>query len=160
MNKNLTQIIKVLLKPILLLRKLYWRLFRPTTVGVRAIVLNDKRQVLLVKHTYTNDWYLPGGKVDKNESLIVAVKRELKEEIGITQIEDIEQFYTYSNFFEYKSDYITVFIVQNFNSKNRIHFEIEEFGYYGFEEIPINISKGTKRRLKEFFEGVVKEDLW
>lgn len=44
-------------------------IFRPLTLGVRAIVLNDAGELLLVKHTYLNGWYLPGGRVDKGETL-------------------------------------------------------------------------------------------
>lgn len=35
--------------------KLWWRLTRPITVGVRIFLVQDNR-VLLVRHTYQNAW--------------------------------------------------------------------------------------------------------
>ncbi|MDQ0343857.1 8-oxo-dGTP pyrophosphatase MutT (NUDIX family) [Lederbergia wuyishanensis] len=44
-------------------------------------MIQDEK-VLLVKHTYQNHWYLPGGGVEKSETLERAIRRECKEEIG------------------------------------------------------------------------------
>jgi 8-oxo-dGTP pyrophosphatase MutT (NUDIX family) len=46
------------------LRGLYYRIFRPMLLGVRLILLNGER-ILLVKHTYETVWNLPGGTVKK-----------------------------------------------------------------------------------------------
>jgi ADP-ribose pyrophosphatase YjhB (NUDIX family) len=61
--------------------KLLWKLFRPTTVGARIILAKDD-SVLLVKHTYHDSWYLPGGRVNKGETFEQALRREVKEELG------------------------------------------------------------------------------
>lgn len=51
------------------LRKIYWRIFAPVTVGVRAVIVNPANEILLVRHSYLQGWYLPGGKADRKESL-------------------------------------------------------------------------------------------
>jgi len=42
--------------------------------------------VLLVRHTYSEGWYFPGGGVKNQETPKAAVIRELKEETGVEVI--------------------------------------------------------------------------
>lgn len=51
-------------------------------LGVGAIVLNEK-QLLVVKDNFSVGYKLPGGHVEKNESIKDAVKREVYEETGV-----------------------------------------------------------------------------
>ena len=60
-------------------RQAYWKIFEPTILGVRALIV-DQEQIMLVKHTYTNGWYLPGGRVDRGETIYTAMCREVSEE--------------------------------------------------------------------------------
>src|SRR5712691_7848997 len=66
---------------------LYWRFARGLTLGVRALVIDDKGRIFLVKHSYVSGWHLPGGGVEAGETLVEAVARELQEEgnIDITE---------------------------------------------------------------------------
>src|SRR5262245_58681686 len=76
--------------------RVYWRVARPRTRGVRAIVLCDAGpSVLLVKQTYTRDSYLPGGGVHRSEELDAALRRELREELGIMELRDVRTLGTY-----------------------------------------------------------------
>lgn len=59
------------------LRRLYWRLFQPRTLGVKCLVLRAGR-VLLVRTTYDRYWALPGGGVNRGESFADAARRELR----------------------------------------------------------------------------------
>jgi phosphoglycolate phosphatase len=59
-------------------------------VTVGALVERDDGRVLLVKtHKWGNRWGLPGGKVDRGETLEAALHREFLEETGLA-IHDIE----------------------------------------------------------------------
>ena len=48
----------------------YFRLARPMTLGVRAAVLDAQDSVLLVRHSYTPGWHMPGGGVEPGETQI------------------------------------------------------------------------------------------
>ncbi len=49
-----------------------------------ALILNDQKEVLLVNPNYRDNWLIPGGMVEDNESPHNACLREIKEEIDLT----------------------------------------------------------------------------
>ena len=52
-------------------------------MGVGALILNEKSELLIVKPSYKDHWSVPGGVIDENESPRNACVREVKEEIGL-----------------------------------------------------------------------------
>lgn len=65
------------------LLRAYWFLFRTEVNGVKC-VLTDSGRVLLVRHTYgKRTWDLPGGSLKRGEPPSVAARREIHEELGI-----------------------------------------------------------------------------
>ncbi len=53
-------------------------------VGVGALIVNSKGEVLLTQsHKWNNLWLVPGGHVEYGEKIQKAVKREIKEEVGL-----------------------------------------------------------------------------
>jgi 8-oxo-dGTP diphosphatase len=52
-------------------------------VAVAALVRNRAGKVLLMRHPQRG-WEFPGGQVEPGEDLITALKREVKEETGVT----------------------------------------------------------------------------
>ena len=60
----------------------------PLRTGVGIVLLNSENKVFVGKRIDNpqNAWQMPQGGVDKNEHLLDAAKRELKEETGIKSI--------------------------------------------------------------------------
>ncbi|KAL6999120.1 nudix (nucleoside diphosphate linked moiety X)-type motif 2, variant 2 [Sarracenia purpurea var. burkii] len=79
-------------------------------VGVGAIVMNDKRELLVVqeksgKFQGTGAWKIPTGVVDEGEDISAAAVREVKEETGInTEFVEILAFRQIHKSFFGKSD--------------------------------------------------------
>lgn len=55
-------------------------------IGPRATIYNTKthKVLLLQRNDGNNVWEIPGGKRENNEDIIDALKREVKEETGLT----------------------------------------------------------------------------
>lgn len=130
------------------LRLFYWKIFKPITVGVRILLIKEGR-VVLVRHTYQDYWYIPGGGIKKSETIEQAIKREIKEELN-GKIHSMELFGVYSNFFENKNDHIIVFLSQDFTINKKVSNEIEATKTCSLNNLPDNISSGSKRRINEF----------
>jgi 8-oxo-dGTP pyrophosphatase MutT (NUDIX family) len=120
-------------------------------LGVRVLLIQDQ-SVLLVKHTYQQFWYIPGGGVKKEETIEQAIRREVMEELGI-QMGEIQLFGVYTNFFEYKNDHVVVFVCQDYTLPGETDAEIECFDYFSLDNLPSSISPGSKRRIDEYLSN-------
>src|SRR4051812_37890886 len=92
--------------------RLYWQIRQPRTLGVRAVVLDRESRVALVRHTYGDQWYLPGGGVKKGESFETAIVRELNEEVALTSLTIERILGVYHSRREAKDDHIVIFVVR------------------------------------------------
>ncbi len=60
------------------------------TVG---LVVVDQQQLLLAFSSRKQAWYLPGGKVDENETALVALQREIAEELQVQLQPEATKYY-------------------------------------------------------------------
>ncbi|HSW89637.1 MAG TPA: NUDIX domain-containing protein [Patescibacteria group bacterium] len=104
-------------------------------VGVTGIIFNDKREVLLFKHTYrSHPWSLPGGYMHSGEHPREALEREIKEESALVVSVD-ERLKTRTDRDSARLDlcYMGTFIGGDFIPSN----EVSEYGFFSQENMPL-----------------------
>ena len=127
------------------------RMSRGMTLGVRAIVTDEAGRILLVKHTYLNGWWLPGGGVDRGETTFDAVVRELREEAGVIATGTPRLLSLHSNERFSPGDHVAVFQIDRFATGERTsHGEIADIGWFAPDALPPDTTKATRARLHEF----------
>jgi len=136
-----------------------WRITKPRTIGVRAVLLDQDERIALVRHTYTDQWYLPGGGVKKGESTRSAIIRELGEEIAVENPTIERVLGVYHSRRESKDDHIVIFVARTeWASDKRMRgadlIEIEEAEWFDLDRLPDSASPATARRIAEYRAGV------
>ena len=136
---------------------------KPRTIGVRALLLDRDERVALVRHTYADHWYLPGGGVKKGESIAAALVRELAEEVAIADPLIERVLGVYHSRQESKDDHIVIFVVRTAASGVLVRSdlrEIEQAGWFPLDELPETTSPATRRRIAEYRQGATGTGTW
>lgn len=141
---------------------LYFRLHRGMTLGVRAAVLNGAGEILLVRHTYTPGWHLPGGGVDPGETLADALAKELREEANIALTGEAAWHGVFLNRHASPRDHVAVYVVRHFaqSGPKMRDREIAEARFFPLAALPEGTTPGTRRRLREIAEGAPPTPEW
>ena len=132
------------------------------TLGVRVIVCNDKNEVLLVRHTYVHGWHLPGGGVERGQTMRQAAKRELREEAEIELTGKLQLVSFLANQRASKRDHVAVLSTRDwrFIKTFEANAEISEIGFFSLQNLPDGTTEPTQNRLKEFFDSQPGGDYW
>jgi 8-oxo-dGTP pyrophosphatase MutT (NUDIX family) len=136
------------------------RLTRGMTLGARVAVIDADSGVMLVRHTYSPGWILPGGGVEKGETLVAAALREIREEAGI--LGEAPQLHgIFSNHHSFPGDHVACFVVRKFEvGLWKPSFEIAEAKFFAAKALPPDLTGGTRRRLAEIFDGAALSEMW
>ncbi|TYS18658.1 NUDIX domain-containing protein [Rossellomorea vietnamensis] len=124
------------------------------SVGVFAVVKNKDNEVLCVKLNYgSGNWTLPGGHLDKNESPIEGVEREILEETGyIAKVENLVGIYSAPE----KDDLVLLFRA-GIKSEGRFipNEEIKEIAFFSRENLPLQMHPWNRKRILDSFSDTV-----
>lgn len=138
-------------------------LLRPhrVTLGVRVLVIDANGAVLLVRHTYTPGWHLPGGRVDTGESLAAAAAREVREETGLTLSGAPELIAVYARLRWRTSDHVALLRAGGWTGAPAANgWEIRETAFFPLSRLPEGVTPATGRRLEELSAGSAPAEHW
>ena len=139
----------------------WWRFRRPATLGVRALICDDAGRVLLVRHTYSKGWHLPGGGVERGETAVDAIVREAAEAGGVEATAQPTLIGFYANHATFPNDHIALYRFGAWRAcEPTAGSEIAERGFFARDALPDSTTPGTRRRLAEAFDGAPASADW
>ena len=129
-------------------------------VGGGVLILNKKKEVLLMKRgkNAKNEigwWSKPGGTVEYGERAVAAMKREIKEEIGIEI--DIWGYLPHVDHV-IKGDrqhWIAINYLANVKKgevKNLEPYKCDEIRWFALNDLPKKITQTTREPIKNYIE--------
>jgi ADP-ribose pyrophosphatase YjhB (NUDIX family) len=131
-------------------RRLFLRLLRIRTRGVKVMVFNRVGELLLVRNSYgdTQAFVLPGGGIGRREPPEAAAAREVREETGL-DIAELRFVAAYGSRREGKRDKIDLFRAVADGAPLADGVEVAEAAFFGLDALPAGVSPATLRRIRE-----------
>jgi 8-oxo-dGTP pyrophosphatase MutT (NUDIX family) len=114
-----------------------------------------------VRHTYTPGWHLPGGGVEKGETTLEALAKELEEEAGARLTGPPRLIAIYSNFQTFPGDHVLLYEAPHWApTPPTATGEIAERAFFPLAAPPQGTTPGTLRRLRELAGDAEISAVW
>ena len=132
-------------------------------VGATILVFNENKELLLNLRSDTNDWGIPGGGKELNETLEECAIRELKEETNldtsdlelVTVLSGNEYYYKYPNNDEVDC-VIILYQVKKYSGKLNINDgESTKLKFFSLDNLP-ELESRAKVIIDKIKSGIVK----
>ena len=138
-------------------------------VGLGVMIMNDKEEVLLILRNadpkladsdmrLEGTWTYPAGKIKKNETLTLAAKRKVKEEVNL-DIDDIKVISVADDINEY-AHFVTIGLIAT-NWKGIISLgdtkEHTNYHFFDLDDLPINLCEPSKKIIRNYRKNKIYE---
>ncbi len=133
-------------------------------VGCGALIVNDKNETLLFKRgiksrNQAGYWSKPGGTVEFGEKIEDAIRREIKEELGV----DIEliKFLGFTNHIikEENQHWLSISYLAKITKgdpKNMEPNKHDEIGWFSLDNLPEKLTQTTSELIEEYLKSLKK----
>jgi ADP-ribose pyrophosphatase YjhB (NUDIX family) len=120
---------------------------RRFTVTAGAMIFDDQGRILLLEHVFRPDsgWGIPGGFLSKGEQPEAALRRELREEIGI-EVDNVEMLFART--LDGPRQIEIYFRARAIGRPEPCSFEIKSAGWFSLDELPPELSKDQHRLIQ------------
>ena len=125
---------------------------KPTVAG---IIINNSK-ILLTKRSKViseaEKWCLPGGHIEFNETAKQAIKREIKEELGINTTKQEFIFYFDEIIKRLNTHAIVLIFLVNISGKIKINWEVSQAKFFTKKQIQkLDIAFQHKKIINKFY---------
>jgi 8-oxo-dGTP diphosphatase len=130
------------------LRRWTVRLSHPRfAVTAGAVVTDARGRVLLLKHRFRpgTGWGMPGGFIEEGEQPEEALRRELREEVGL-EVEQLKLVTTRA--FKQPKQVEIVFLCRASGNPDELNFEIQKAAWFFPGELPEQLPKDQAQLIK------------
>ena len=150
--------IEPILRPLF---RVWFRATRGLTLGVRGLVVDAEGRVLLIEHTYIHGWHMPGGGVERGETSVLALERELVEEAGIRLTAPPRLVSIHDNSRHFRGDHVLLYRCDAWEpcpatSRGEIH----RVGWFAPDALPEGTTRSTRARILEALAEEATDPLW
>jgi ADP-ribose pyrophosphatase YjhB (NUDIX family) len=139
----------------------YFAVSRGMTLGVRAACFDETGRIFLVRHTYVPGWHLPGGGVERGETAMEALFKEMREEGNLEAVSAPALFHVYFNARISRRDHVLLYRVSVRQTADRpADREIAEAGFFDLDALPEGVTQATQLRIAELRGEIAPAHHW
>lgn len=139
----------------------YFFLSRGMTLGVRGACFDAQGRVFLVRHTYISGWHLPGGGVERGETSLQALHKEIREEGNLVATSTPQLVHVYFNNRTSNRDHVLFYRLEVAQTAAKVpDREISESGFFPLDALPADTTPATRRRLAELTGNGAPDHWW
>ncbi len=128
--------------------------------GIVYRVHDGNVEILLLRDTRYEDWVLPKGHVEENETLEKAALREIREEAGVTEATVVRELGSVRRFVEQAQEWKTVhyFLISASpdEPKGKLETQVMETAWFRPDELPKMYLPEQEKIIKENLEMMKK----